>query len=193
VWGLALGSASYNYTFYLLLTWCPYLIFPPHCTWICFNQRSIPVCPGCRHLHRPCRGGWLVDTLIQRGWSAVRVRQIVLIGGTTLGLGILGTARTHSLSPHFSGSAFLSADCPPLAVGWSIPSLIAPRESVGTLGGILIFAISSPESRRPFSLATSCNRRILFLERSLPPRPFWSGIAGYIFLLGRIEPIPDPA
>ena len=195
VWGLALGSASYNYTFYLLLTWLPsYLSTALHVDlfqsalytsvpWLFATFTDLVV------------GGWLVDELIQRGWSPVRVRQIVLIGGTTLGLGILGTAQTHSpvtalfwISMSIGG---LSAASP---VGWSIPSLIAPRESVGTLGGILNFCnqlagIAAPiltgyivQSTHSFSGAFIAATAFLLL-----------GIAGYIFLLGRIEPIPDPA
>ena len=195
VWGLALGSASYNYTFYLLLTWLPsYLSTALHVDlfqsalytsvpWLFATFTDLVV------------GGWLVDTLIQRGWSAVHVRQVVLIGGTTLGLGILGTAQTHSpvtalfwISMSIGG---LSAASP---VGWSIPSLIAPRESVGTLGGILNFCnqlagIAAPiltgyivQSTHSFSGAFIAATAFLLL-----------GIAGYIFLLGRIEPIPDPA
>jgi MFS transporter, ACS family, D-galactonate transporter len=195
VWGLALGSASYNYTFYLLLTWLPsYLSTALHVDlfqsalytsvpWLFATFTDLVV------------GGWLVDTLIQRGWSAVRVRQIVLIGGTTFGLGILGTAQTHSpvtalfwISMSIGG---LSAASP---VGWSIPSLIAPRESVGTLGGILnscnqLAGIAAPiltgyivQSTHSFSGAFIAATAFLLL-----------GIAGYIFLLGRIEPIPDPA
>src|SRR5260370_8668480 len=85
-------------------------------------------------------GGWLVDALIQRGWSPVRVRQTVLVGGTTLGLGILGTAHAHSavtalfwISLSIGG---LSAASP---VGWSIPPRIAPRDSVGTIVQFLNF------------------------------------------------------
>src|SRR6266851_4401674 len=138
VCGLALGFASYNYTFYLLLTWLPsYLSTALHVDllhsavytsvpWLFATITDLVI------------GGWLVDALIQHGKNPVRVRQVVLIGGTTLGLGILGTAHAHSpvtalfwISMSIGG---LSAASP---VAWSIPSLVAPRESVGTLGGIL--------------------------------------------------------
>jgi sugar phosphate permease len=195
VWGLALGSASYNYTFYLLLTWLPsYLSSALHVDllqsalytsvpWLFATFTDLVV------------GGWLVDTLIQRGWSAVRVRQTVLIGGTTLGLGILGTAHTHSpVTALFWISISIGGLSTASPVGWSIPSLIAPRESVGTLGGILNFCnqlagIAAPiltgyivQSTHSFSGAFIAATAFLLL-----------GIAGYIFLLGRIEPIPDPA
>jgi MFS family permease len=195
VWGLSLGFASYNYTFYLLLTWLPsYLSTALHVDllhsalytsvpWVFATFTDLAV------------GGWLVDALIQRGWNPVRVRQVVLIGGTIFGLGILGTANAHSpvtalfwISMSIGG---LSAASP---VGWSIPSLIAPRESVGTLGGILNFCnqlagIAAPiltgyivRSTHSFSGAFVGATAFLLL-----------GIAGYLFLLGRIEPIPDPA
>ena len=195
VWGLALGFASYNYTFYLLLTWLPsylstalgvdllhsalYTSVP----WLFATFTDLVV------------GGWLVDALIQRGWNPIRVRQVVLIGGTAFGLGILGAARAHTpvtallwISVSIGG---LSAASP---VGWSIPSLIAPRESVGTLGGILNFCnqlagIAAPivtgyvvQATHSFSWAFVAATVFLFV-----------GIAGYVFLLGRIEPIPEPA
>jgi MFS transporter, ACS family, D-galactonate transporter len=195
VWGLALGSASYNYTFYLLLTWLPsylstalgvdllhsalYTSVP----WVFATVTDLVV------------GGWLVDALIQRGWSSIRVRQVVLIGGTAFGLGILGAARAHTpiaallwISMSIGG---LSAASP---VVWSIPSLIAPRESVGTLGGILNFCnqlagIAAPivtgyvvQATHSFSWAFVAATVFLFV-----------GVAGYVFLLGRMEPIPEPA
>lgn len=195
VWGLALGFASYNYTFYFLLTWLPsYLSTTLHVNllhsalytsvpWLFATFTDLVV------------GGWLVDALIQRGWNAIRVRQIVLIGGTTFGLGILGTAHAHTVTTALFWISVsiggLSAASP---VGWSIPSLIAPRESVGTLGGILNFGnqlagIAAPiftgyivEATHSFSGAFIGATAFLIL-----------GIAGYVFLLGRIETIPEPA
>src|SRR5712664_4086001 len=194
VWGLALGFASYNYTFYLLLTWLPsYLSTTLHVDllhaslytsvpWLFATFTDLVV------------GGWLVDALIQRGWNPVRVRQVVLIGGTAFGLGILGAANANSavialfwISVALGG---LSAASP---VGWSIPSLIAPKESVGTVGGILNFCnqlagIAAPiftgyivQSTHSFSGAFIGATAFLLL-----------GIAGYVFLLGRIESIPEP-
>ena len=195
VWGLALGSASYNYTFYLLLTWLPsylsgalgvdllhsalYTSVP----WVLATATDLLV------------GGWLVDALIQQGWNPTRVRQVALIGGTAFGLGILGAARAHTpvvallwISMSIGG---LSAASP---VVWSIPSLIAPRESVGTLGGILNFCnqvagIAAPivtgyvvQATHSFSWAFVVATVFLFV-----------GIVGYAFLLGRMEPIPEQA
>src|SRR5205814_1967641 len=150
VLGLALGFASYNYSFYLLLTWLPsYLSVTHHvdllhsvlytsAPWLFATFTDLVV------------GGWLVDALIQRGWDPIRVRQAVLIGGTVLGLGIFGAATAHTpLAALFWISLSLGGLAAAAPVGWSIPSLIAPRESVGTLGGIINFcnqlsAIAAP-------------------------------------------------
>ena len=79
-------------------------------------------------------------------------------------------------------------------VAWSIPSLIAPKESVGTLGGIMnvfsqLSAISAPiatgyiaEATHSFYWAFVAAATFLLL-----------GVAGYAFFLGRIEPIPEPS
>src|SRR5437899_3873744 len=132
VCGLALGFASYNYSFYLLLTWLPsYLSAALHfdlfhsvlytsVPWLFATFTDLFV------------GGWLVDALIQKGWNQTRVRQFLLSGGTRFGLGILGAAHARTpaaalfwISMSIGG---LSAASP---VGWSIPALVAPRESVG--------------------------------------------------------------
>src|SRR5690348_7022798 len=96
VCGLALGFAGYNYTFYLLLTWLPsYFLAVQHVDLLhSVAYTSVPWLIAT--LTDLVIGGWMVDALIQRGWNAVRVRQVVLIGGTALGLGILGAARTES-------------------------------------------------------------------------------------------------
>jgi len=194
VWGLVLGFASYNYTFYLLLAWLPSFVSSALHVDLLHSVLYTGVPWLFAGMIDLCIGGLLVDALIQRGWNSVRVRQAVLIGGTALGLGIFGA--TQNLSP--LGAVFwisvsiggLSAASP---VGWSIPSLIAPRESVGTLGGILNFGnqiagIAAPivtgyivHETHSFSWAFGAAAGFLVL-----------GIAGYLFLLGRIEAIPEP-
>jgi MFS family permease len=140
-------------------------------------------------------GGWLVDKLVKSGMDASRVRQTILVAGTALGLGLLGAAYAQStlaalawISVSIGG---LSAAAP---VGWSAPSLIAPRESVGTLGGIM-----NTGSQITAIVAPIVTGYVVQMTNSF----FWAfgaaaiflavGIAAYILLLGRIEPIPEPA
>ncbi len=194
VYGLALGWGAYNYSFYLLLNWLPsYLsiahhmdllhsVFYTSAPWMFATLTDLFV------------GGWLVDALIERGWNANRVRQSVLIIGTGFGLAIFGAAHPRNavaalcwISLALGG---LAAAAP---VAWTVPSLIAPRDSVGTLASIANFSsqvagVSAPiitgyivAATHSFASAFIAAATILLL-----------GIGGYVFLLGRIEPIPEP-
>lgn len=195
VWGLALGWAAYNYSFYLLLTWLPtYLSRSLHIDllhsalytsvpWLFATFTDLLV------------GGWLVDALIRRNWDANRVRQSVLIIGMTMGLGIWGAG--HSNTP-LAALIWISLALGGLAaaapVAWTVPSLIAPRESVATIGGIANFcgqlsAISAPivtgyivYVTHSFTSAFTTATVILVL-----------GVFGYAVLLGKIRRIPEPS
>ncbi|HMI53541.1 MAG TPA: MFS transporter [Candidatus Saccharimonadales bacterium] len=195
VCGLALGFASYNYSFYLFLTWLPdYLSSTHHVDLLhAVLYTSIPWLFAT--IMDLVIGGWLVDSLIQRGWDAVRVRQVVLIGGTALGLAILGAA--HARTP-FEAVFWISIALGGLSaaspVGWSIPSLIAPKESVGTLGGILNFCNQLSGISAPIVTGYIVAATHSFFWAFLAAAAFLVvGIAGYVILLGRMEPIPEPA
>jgi MFS family permease len=189
-----LGFASYNYTFYLLLTWIPsYLSTALHVNLLnSVLYASIPWMVGT--LTGFLVGGWLVNFMIRRGWDSSRVRQAVLIAGTGCGLGIFGVVGAHTpgvavfwISISLGGLAAASP------VGWSIPSLIAPPGSVGRLGGILNFGNQISAILAPivtgYVVATTHSFAWAF---ALAAIFLVIGIAGYIFLLGRIEPIPQP-
>ncbi|HZR40766.1 MAG TPA: MFS transporter, partial [Ktedonobacteraceae bacterium] len=96
VWGLALGFAAYNYSFYLFLTWLPgYLQKQLHLSvlssgwytvapWLVATLTDIFI------------GGMLVDFLISRGGDITRVRKTLLTIGMLLGLAIIGAAFTNN-------------------------------------------------------------------------------------------------
>lgn len=191
VLGLALGFGSYNYTFYLLLTWLPsYLSESLHIDLLhSFLYTGLPwlVATFTELLF----GGWLVDWLIRHGWNANRVRLTFLIAGTSLGLGILGAGFSHSAPQALAwislSNGGLAAASP---VGWSIPALIAPPGSVGRVGGILNFSnqisgIAAPivtgylvYALHSFTAAFAVAAAYLIV-----------GICGYIFLLRNVDPI----
>jgi ACS family D-galactonate transporter-like MFS transporter len=191
VLGLALGFGSYNYVFYLLLTWLPsYLSTALHIDLLhSFLYTGVPWLVATA---ADLVGGWLADTLVQRGWDGSRVRQMVLVCGTAFGLGILGAADAHTatrailwISISIGG---LSLAAP---VGWSIPSLIAPRGSVGTVGGILNFSNQLSGIAAPiltgYVVAVTHAYAWAF---GIAAIYLLIGIASYIFLLGRIEQLP---
>lgn len=189
--GLALGFGSYNYVFYLLLTWLPsYLSESLHIDLLhSFVYTGLPWMVAT--ITDLCIGGLLVDALIQRGWNASRVRMTVLVLGTTFGLGIIGCGWSHNATQALIWISIsiggLSAAAP---VGWSLPSLIAPRSSVGRVGGILNFSnqisgIAAPVitgylvyARHAFTMAFAVAGVYLVI-----------GICAYLFLLRDVHQI----
>jgi len=189
--GLAIGFGSYNYVFYLLLTWLPsYFASALHIDLLhSFLYTGIPWLFAT--FTDLAVGGWLVDFLVQRGANSSFVRRIVLIGGTTCGLGILGAAHAHTpaqaliwISISIGG---LSAASP---VGWSIPSLIATGNNVGKVGGIMNFSNQISGIAAPivtgYILSALHSYTWVFGVSAIY---LAIGIAAYIFLLGRIEPL----
>ncbi len=193
VLGLAIGFGSYNYVFYLLLTWLPsYLSFALHIDllhsflytsvpWIFATFTDIVV------------GGWLVDFLVQRGWNANLVRKVILIGGTAFGLGLLGAAHAHAatraliwISISIGG---LAAAAP---VGWSLPSLIARRNDVGKVGGIINFSNQISGISAPIITGYTVTAFHSYAWAFGVASAYLAiGIAAYIFMLGKIEQMHD--
>ncbi len=194
VWGLTLGFAAYGYSFYLLLTWLPgyletqlhmsvlksglYTIIP----WIVATITDILI------------GGWLVDHLVKRGHDSTRVRKTTIVIGMLLGLAVIGAAFTSNpnwaivwISIALGGLAFAAP------VGWSIPALVAPDGTVGTVGSIMncannLMGIAAPIVTG-FIVGSTGSFAIGFIVAGVV---LAIGIICYVVLLGRIEQIPNP-
>jgi MFS family permease len=191
VLGLALGFGSYNYVFYLLLTWLPSYLSSALGVDLLHSFLYTGV-PWLFATFTDLVAGWSADRLIQRGYDASNVRKAFLIGGLIFGLGIIGAANAHTplraliwISISIGG---VSAHSP---VGWSVPSLIAPRGSVGTVGGIMNFSNQISGIVAPivtgYVVAKTHSYALAF---GIAAAYLLVGIAGYIFMLGRIEEVP---
>ena len=193
VLGLVIGFFGYNYCFYLLLAWLPTYFSSLHLDpmqsvvytsvpWLVATATDLLV------------GGVLVDALVRRGYAETVVRQTVLIGGTILGLALAGAMYTKDpviavvwISVALGG---LAAAAP---VGWSIPSLIAPRNSVGKVGGILNTGNQIAGALAPIVTGWLVARTNSFgVAFAVAAVVLLVGVGGYLFLLGRIEQVPEP-
>lgn len=139
-------------------------------------------------------GGWLVDYLINKGFNATKVRKSLLVIGMIMGLAVAGAAFTNNpnvaivfISIALGGLAFSAP------IGWSIPALIAPKGTVGTVGSIMnffnnIMGIIAPivtgfiaGSTGTFGLGFLVAAVVLII-----------GILSYLFLLKDLEQIKSP-
>lgn len=192
--GLSIGFAAYNYCFYLLLTWLPsYFTGALHVSlhqsilytsvpWMFATVSDLAV------------GGWLVDRLVKRNTKDSFARMAVLVGGMVIGLALVGPifTRTPMVSVWWISIALsgLAASAP---VAWSIPSLLAPHDSVGKVGAIMNFANQIAAIAAPvltgYLIGSKDNFQGAFIAADVA---LIVGIAGYVFLLGTIERIPEP-
>ena len=194
VWGLSIGFAAYGYCFYLFLTWLPgYLVQTMHMSilksatfaaipWMCATVSDLAV------------GGWLIDHLIARGHDETRVRKTVLLVGMCGGLAVFGaTTTTDPVRAIAWISVALSGLAAAAPVGWSLPSLIAPRGGVGTVGSIMNFANNVMGAVAPIVTGMIVGSTHSFTNAFLVAGVvLLTGVASFVFLLGRIEPVPEP-
>lgn len=195
VWGLTIGFAAYGYSFYLFLTWLPgYLVQTMHMSIL--KSAGFAAIPwAVATVTDLVAGGWLIDFLIGRGLDETRVRKTVLVVGMVLGLAVIGATQTTDpvwaivwISIALGG---LAAAAP---VGWSLPSLIAPKGGVATVGSLMNFAnnmmgVAAPVATGVISGATH-SFAYAFLTAGII---LVVGILSFVFLMGRIEPIPERA
>jgi len=194
VWGLTLGFAAYGYSFYLFLSWIPgYLQTQLHMTvlssgfytiipWVVATITDIVI------------GGWLVDTLIKRGNNPTRVRKTLFTIGLLLGIAVVGAAFTTNaniailwISIALGGLAFAAP------IGWSIPGLIAPKGTVGTVGSIMNFFNNLAGIVAPILAGFIFDRTGSFAANFLVAGAILVvGIICFLVLLGRIEQIQKP-
>lgn len=194
VWGLTLGFAAYGYSFYLFLSWLPgYLEKQLHIS-ILSSAFYAAIAWGVATITDILIGGWLVDTLIKRGYDSTKVRKTLFTIGMIMGVAVIGAAFTKNaaiaimwISIALGGLAFAAP------IGWSIPSLIAPKGTVGSVGSIMNFfnnfvGIIAPilagyiaDTTGGFALNFLIAGGVLIL-----------GILAFVLMLGKIEQIPPP-
>jgi sugar phosphate permease len=194
VWGLTLGFAAYGYTFYLFLTWLPgYLQSQMHMT--VFKSSAYTAIPWLiATLTDFFIGGFLVDKLIQKGYSSNKVRKSLFVIGMVMGLAVAGAAFTNNpnvaivyISIALAGLAFAAP------VGWSIPALIAPKGTVGIVGSIMNFANNIMGILAPIVTGFIVGGTGSFASGFMIAAVMLViGIVSFLFLLGPIETIKSP-
>ena len=194
VWGLTIGFAAYGYSFYLFLTWLPgYLVQTMHMSIL--KSAGFAAIPwAVATVADLLVGGWLIDHLIARGHDETRVRKGVLVCGMVLGLAVFGaTLTTNPLWAIVWISIALGGLAAAAPVGWSLPSLIAPKGGVGTIGGIMNFVnnlmgVAAPVVTGYIVGATNSFANAFLIAGVI----LVVGIISFVFVMGRIEPIAEP-
>ena len=193
VWGLTLGFACYGYSNSLFASWLPtYFVQTMNVSLL--KSASFTMLPWfIATVAQFVIAGWLVDRLVQRGHDETLVRKSIIIACLLGGLAILGAAFTREVFwvlfwMTISVSALTSAS----SIGWSFPSLVAPRGASGIVGAVMntvnaaVGSISAivtgaiVDATGSFAVAFVVAAAVLL-----------AGVCFYGLLMGRIEPVPD--
>jgi ACS family D-galactonate transporter-like MFS transporter len=194
VWGLSIGFGAYGYSFYLFLTWLPSYLVKTNGMSILASATYTAIPWAVATVTDLAVGGWLIDALIARGVDETRVRKTVLVTGMTLGLAVVGATQTASPAwATFWFSVALGGLAAAAPVGWSLPSLIAPKGGVGAVGGIMNCAVNLMGIAAPIVTGKILQLTHSFTDAFLAAALILVvGILAFIFLLGKIETMPAP-
>jgi ACS family D-galactonate transporter-like MFS transporter len=195
VWGLTIGFTAYDYLFALLLTWLPGYLTTTFGVNILSAGFDALLVWGTATVSDLIVGGWLVDFLIQRGADPNRVRKTVMIAGLVIGFAVIGAAYTKDIHVALFWITLAAAGIAFHApVAWSMPGLIAPRNSTGTIGGVMNLFGNLSSFAAPVATGLIVARTGSFSAAIVTAALILIvGIISYVFVLGRIEPIPEPA
>jgi MFS family permease len=193
VWGLTLGFACYGYSNSLFATWLPtYFVQTMNASIL--TSAGFTIVPWLvATVAQFIVGGWLVDWLIQRGHDETRVRKTAIMITLAIGLTVIGAAFTTDI---FWALVWITIAVSGLTtastIGWSFPSLVAPRGGGGTVGSIMNTANSLMGTVAPvvtgYIVKTTNSFSGAFLVAAAV---LVAGLFFYGLLMGRIEPIPD--
>ncbi|MFI2103243.1 MFS transporter [Isoptericola sp. NPDC019693] len=190
LWGIYIGQFCLTSTMWFFLTWFPtYLVDYRGMDYI--QSGFLVSLPYVAALVGVLLSGVVSDALLRSGRSVGFARKAPIITGLLLSTVIIGANFTDStalvivfLSVAFFGNGFAS-------ITWSLVSALAPQRLLGTTGGTFNFIGNLS------SIATPIVIGFLVSETSFAPGFAYItgvtlvGILVYVFMVGRIERIPD--
>ncbi|MFT4297362.1 MAG: MFS transporter [Micropruina sp.] len=190
LWGIYFGQFCLTSTLWFFLTWFPtYLVDYRGMDYI--KSGFLVSLPYLAALVGVLLSGVVSDWLLRRGHSLAVARKGPIIAGLLLSTFIIGANFTDSttlvivfLSIAFFGNGFAS-------ITWSLVSALAPERLLGTTGGTFNFIGNMS------SIATPIVIGLLVSKTNFAPGFVYitavtlAGIASYVFLVGKVERIPD--
>ncbi|WP_324116713.1 MFS transporter [Microbacterium sp.] len=194
LWGLSLGLAGAGYVLWMLLTWLPgYLQTSQHQSVLGSGlYAAIPALA--MFLSELFIGGFWVDRVIGRGANGDKVRKTVIVVGMLVALLTAGAALTSNTVIAITFIAVGSAGIALVYVtSNSLPALIAPSGAAGSVAAImncvnLLAGVVAP-ILTGFIVDVTGSFQWAFIIGAIA---LVGGLASYLLLMGKIEPIPAP-
>jgi ACS family D-galactonate transporter-like MFS transporter len=193
VWGLMLGLFCLNFAIYFFITWFPSYLLQAR-GFSLAGLGTLGTLPALMGVMGNWVGGLTSDRLLRAGWSPTRARKTCLVGGMLMSSSIGLAAFVDSnwvclalLTLAYFSLSFAGANC------WTVVSEIAPTPAhVASIGGIQNCA-----GNLAGIILTTFTGVVLTLTSGsfLIPLAVAGGMCvvgalSYLFLLGKVEPLP---
>ena len=193
VWGLMLGLFCLNFAIYFFITWFPSYLMQAR-GFSLTGLGTLGSLPALMGVAGNWVGGATSDRLLRAGWSPTRARKTCLVGGMLMSSSIALAAFVESnwaclalFTLAYFSLSFAGANC------WTVVSEIAPTpRHVASIGGIQNCA-----GNVAGILLTTFTGVVLVLTSGsfLIPLAVAGamcvlGALSYLFLLGKVEPLP---
>jgi len=193
IWGLMIGLFCLNFAIYFFITWFPSYLLQARG----FSLASLGTwgaLPAVMAIVGNWMGGYASDRLIAAGWSHTAARKTCLVGGMAMAscIGLSAVVESNWACLALFTLAYASLSFTGANV-WTVASEIAPTPAhVASIGGIQNFA-----GNLAGILLTTFTGVVLVLTKGSFLIPL--GVAGglclvgalsYLFLVGKIEPLP---
>jgi sugar phosphate permease len=193
IWGLMIGLFCLNFAIYFFITWFPSYLLQARG----FSLASLGTwgaLPAVMAVAGNWMGGYTSDRLLKLGWSHTKARKTCLVGGMAMAscIGLSAFVESTWLCLALFTLAYASLSFTGANV-WTVASEIAPTPGhVASIGGIQNFA----GNLAGIMISTFTGVMLVITKGSfLIPLSVAGGLClvgalSYLFLVGRVEPLP---
>jgi sugar phosphate permease len=193
VWGLMLGLFCLNFAIYFFITWFPsYLTQARGFSLAALGTLgTLPVLMG---IPGNWLGGYVSDRLMRSGWSATSARKTCLVGGMVMAssIGLAAVVESTAACLALFGLAYASLSFTGANV-WTVGSEIAPTPGhVASIAGIQNFAgnLAGITISTFTGLMLTLTQGSFLLPLGTAGALCMVGALSYLFLVGKVEPLP---
>lgn len=193
IWGMMIGLFCLNFAIYFFITWFPSYLMEIR-GFSLSSLGTLGMLPALLAIPGGWLGGFVSDSLLRRGWSATAARKTCLVGGMLLSSCIAFSVFVEStgaclalFSIAYASLSFAGANV------WAIVGEIAPTPGhVASIGGIQNFAgnLAGIFITTFTGVMLTITKGSFIIPLSAAGVLCVIGALSYLFIVGRIEPLP---
>jgi len=193
IWGMMIGLFCLNFAIYFFITWFPSYLLEAR-GFSLSSLGTLGMLPALLAIPGGWLGGYTSDSLIRHGWSVTAARKTCLVSGMLLSSSIALAVFVEStgaclalFSLAYASLSFAGANV------WAIVGEIAPTaDHVASIGGIQNFAgnLAGIFITTFTGVMLTLTKGSFIIPLSVAGALCVIGAFSYLFIVGKIEPLP---